>query len=280
MNVHEIDFDISKRPSATSVLYLGQDDMNGTTLKASIYDDGVPFDLFGYAVKFCMRLPDDTHYYSVSGTVSGNVATFPIDEAYAATVSGGSDVCYVEVRDGNTLIASTSRIRVVVLQGARSGAAAGETHASEIDEAVEEVRAVVEEAEEAEALRVQAEQARDTAENVRASAETSRATNERARASAETARASAESSRASAENSRASAESSRASAETTRASAESSRVSEFATLKQNAITATAARANAAAGLAEEARDALTDQASYYTYETIGDDELLTLVTID
>ena len=63
-------------------------------------------------------------------------------------------------------------------------------------------------------------------------------------------------------------------------------MSEFATLKQNAITATgnandaAARANAAAGLAEEARDALTDQASYYTYETIGDDELLTLVTID
>ncbi|MBQ9002183.1 MAG: BppU family phage baseplate upper protein [Eggerthellaceae bacterium] len=232
MNVQTLNLDVSKRPAVTPVVYLGQGDKNGTTLAVSVYDNGVAMDLTGLGARFCMRLPGGEYYYSVAGDVSGNVATFDIDESYAAAVAGRTDMAYVEVLDGDDVICSTNRIAVVVLDGAREGVDPGEQHISEINEAVSraneaaagaaEVEAAIEAAE---ALRVAAENARAAAEAMRASAESGRASAEGARAIAETARASAESSRASAETSRANAESLRASAEAGRANAESARVS-------------------------------------------------------
>ncbi len=230
MNVQEVSLDISLRRGISPEVYLGQDDSNATTLIASVFDGAAAFDLSNYSVRFCMKLPDGIHYYSVAGTTSGNVATFEIDESYAGAVHGTTDVAYVEISDGDDLVASTSRMCVIVLRGAQAGATPGDQYISEIEEVVAESRAVVEEAEEAaesivgiaeaEAARVQAEQSRVTAENARASAETARATAETSRSTAETARASAETSRASAEASRASAETSRASAETARENAQ------------------------------------------------------------
>ena len=135
MNTQTMALDVSKQPSVAPVLYLGQNDKSGTTLAASVYDNGAELPLSGHSVRFCMKLPDGEHYYSVNGSASGNVATFAIDESYAAAVAGVTDTAYVEVLTGNSVIASTNRIHVVVLDGAREGASMGETHASEIDAA-------------------------------------------------------------------------------------------------------------------------------------------------
>ena len=148
MNVQEVSLDISLRRGISPEVYLGQDDSNATTLVASVFDGAAPFDLTGYTVRFCMRLPDGVHYYSVVGEVDGNVATFDIDETYAGAVHGTTDVAYVEISDGNDVIASTSRMCVIVLRGAQAGATPGEAYISEIEEAVERLDEAVEEAEE------------------------------------------------------------------------------------------------------------------------------------
>ena len=118
MNIQSVSLDISKRPAIVQTLYLGQGDKNGTTLNASIYENGLAFSLTGKSAKFAMRSPKGAGYYEVDGTVSGNVATFAIDETYAATVAGTTDCAYVEILEGDTIIASTNRFRVVVLESA------------------------------------------------------------------------------------------------------------------------------------------------------------------
>ena len=132
MNTQSIALDVSKQPQTLPVVYLGQGDLNGTTLAASIFDGGQALSLTGHTVRFVMRLPGDDGYYSVAGTVSGNVATFNIDETYACAVAGVTDKAYVEVLTGLTVIASTNRIRVVVLDGAREGVEPSEAHYDEI----------------------------------------------------------------------------------------------------------------------------------------------------
>lgn len=137
MNTQAITLDVSKQPQTTPVVYLGQGDKNGTQLAASIFDNGQALTLSSYTVRFSMRLPGGEHYYSVNGTKSGNVATFDIDETYAAAVTGTTDTAYVEVLSGSTVIASTNRIHVVVLDGAREGVTPGSAYSDEITEATE-----------------------------------------------------------------------------------------------------------------------------------------------
>lgn len=91
----------------------------------------------------------------------------------------------------------------------------------------------------AEVNRENSEDERDTAETGRANAESTRVSNENARKTAETGRVNAENTRVSQENARKTAETGRVDAEKARVTAENKRVSEFATLKQNAETATA-----------------------------------------
>ena len=122
MNVQSVALDVTKQPQISPVLYLGQGDKNGTTLEAAIYDDGTALALTGKSARFCMRTPNGTGYYECDGTVSGNTATFLIDETYAATVDGITDVAYVEILEGSTVICSTNRFRVVVLQNATEDA--------------------------------------------------------------------------------------------------------------------------------------------------------------
>ena len=91
----------------------------------------------------------------------------------------------------------------------------------------------------AEVNRENSEDERDTAETGRVNAESTRVSNENARKTAETGRVNAENTRVSQENARKTAETGRVDAEKARVTAENNRVTEFATLKQNAETATA-----------------------------------------
>jgi len=118
MNEQTIQLDVSKEPAITPVVYLGQGDKNGTTLKAELYDNGVPLNVSGYSVRFEMRLPDHSSFYRVNGTLSGNVATITIDETYAASITGQTCIAYVVIYSGSTTICSTNRINVIVLESA------------------------------------------------------------------------------------------------------------------------------------------------------------------
>lgn len=147
MNVHEINLDVSKQPAVTPVLHLGQGDKSGTTLACSIYDDGTALSLSGKSARLCVKLPDGRSYYEVDGTVSGNVATFMVDETYAAAIAGTTDSAYVEVRQGSTVVCSTSRFRIVVLESAQEGADPAHAYESGIIEATERANEAAEAAE-------------------------------------------------------------------------------------------------------------------------------------
>lgn len=147
MNVQSMMLDVSKQPQISPVLYLGQGDKNGTTLEAAIYDGGIPLSLSGKGAVFALKSPNGQAYYEVSGTVSGNVATFAIDETYAASISGKSEVAYVEITEGDTVIASTNRFTVIVLESAEEGADPSQAYSSGIVEATERAIAAAEAAE-------------------------------------------------------------------------------------------------------------------------------------
>ena len=147
MNVQSMMLDVSKQPQISPVLYLGQGDKNGTTLEAAIYDGGIPLSLSGKGAVFALKSPNGQAYYEVSGTVSGNVATFAIDETYAASISGKSEVAYVEITEGDTVIASTNRFTVIVLESAEEGADPSQAYSSGIVEATERALAAAEAAE-------------------------------------------------------------------------------------------------------------------------------------
>lgn len=157
MNVNDLNLDVSKQPAVTPVLYLGQGDKNGTTLQASIYDDGSPLPLAGKSVRFAMRSPNVQAYYEVNGTVSGNVATFQINEEYAASIAGTTDVAYVEVLEGSTVVCSTNRFRVVVLESAQDGADPEQAYSNGIMEAIDDAHDAAADARDA------AEEAREAA---------------------------------------------------------------------------------------------------------------------
>lgn len=148
MNTQNIILDVSKEPAVLPVLYLGQGDRNGTTLVAEIYDNGVPLDVAsGYGARFEMRLPDSDTYYSVDGTLSGNVATVEIDEAYAGAIAGKTNIAYIDIYNGTTVICSTNRINVVVLRSAQDGADPSTAYSNGIAEATERANDAAEAAE-------------------------------------------------------------------------------------------------------------------------------------
>lgn len=126
---------------------IGQGDKDGTTLVANIYDNGEPFTLTNYTVRFAMILPFDMAYYSVVGTVSGNTATFAIDESYAASVAGVTETAYVEVLSGSTVICSTNRIRVVCLESAYENVDPAHLWDNGLNEAIARANAAAEAAE-------------------------------------------------------------------------------------------------------------------------------------
>ena len=145
MNVNTLTLDVSKEPAHEPTIYLGQGDKNGTTLVVKLFDNGAVLDLTDLTATFCMRTPGGLDYYQVTGTVSGNTATFVIDETYAAGHVGSTDVAYVKVDDGDTTITSTSRIRVTVLPSATEGVEPAPAYETAIDEFLDDAQAQVDE---------------------------------------------------------------------------------------------------------------------------------------
>lgn len=146
LNVQEVSLDITRRPTPQQVT-LGQGDANATTLIVKVYDTGDEYDLDAYGVRLATRLPNSDNYYGVNGTAQGNVATFEIDETYAAATHGFDGYGYVEVMDGDTVICSTSRFQLVVLRSAEDGADPSTAYSNGIREATERAIAAAEAAE-------------------------------------------------------------------------------------------------------------------------------------
>lgn len=146
LDVQYISLDISKQPTPQQVR-LGQGDANATQLVVSVFDDGIAYSLDNYSVRLETRLPNSDTYYSVDGTRSGNVATFDIDETYAATSYGFDGFGYVDILSGDTVICSTSRFQLVVLQNAQEGADPSTAYSNGIREATERAIAAAEAAE-------------------------------------------------------------------------------------------------------------------------------------
>lgn len=250
MNTQSVSLDISKRPNIAQTLYLGQGDKSGTVLQASLYDNGSPLSLTNYTVRFSMRLPNGSDFYRVVGTKSGNTATFQIDETYAAAFAGETDIAYVEVLSGSTIIASTGRIHVVVLESATSGASQGEAYVSQIDQLMSQLESGISSASDA-----------TTAANTAASAANTAAGNADSKATAANTAAGSANSAASAANSAASAANNAKTAADNAASAANSAASAANTAASNANTkagladTAASGANTAAGRANSAADA-------------------------
>lgn len=118
MNLIKLNLSLDKEPAVNPVIYLGQGDVNGTRLECSIYEDGQAFSLTGCTAKFKMRLPGGTASYEVASTsLSGNVATFTVDEQAAALFAGKTCIAYVQIAKAGATF-STTRAEVIVLEGA------------------------------------------------------------------------------------------------------------------------------------------------------------------
>ena len=135
MNEQRFTLDVSKEPAVLPVLYLGQGDKNGTTLVAELYDNGVALSASSYTPSFEMRLPGGKAYYKVDGTLSGNVATIPIDETYAAAVAGMACTAYVSLKSGGNVV-STTRMNVAVLESATNDVNPGQAYENGIEQAI------------------------------------------------------------------------------------------------------------------------------------------------
>lgn len=122
MNTQEIALDLSKAPMYAQMVTIGQGDSGGTTVVASVYDNGVAADLTGKTARFCMRLPRNAGYVrDTNCAVEGNEITYTFDEAHCASVAGRTDEAYFEILSGSTVVYSTSRFKVMVLRACDSG---------------------------------------------------------------------------------------------------------------------------------------------------------------
>lgn len=241
MNAQRLILDLNKSSVSRGRVTIAQCDHDGTTVEAEIYDNGVALDTSGLSAYLVMRLPDGRHYYRVSATLDGHVATALVDEAYAAVVVGTTEIAYFELV-GSGDVYSTSRFGVRVLPSATADATVPESWDGEVERLIQQ-------------LDDMAESSRVIIGDLTTLEETVGASEQR--------RVAAESDRVSAETARANAETARANAEQGRVTAESARVTEFATLEAKSQAATSAantaKANADAATTsanEAAQDAL------------------------
>lgn len=131
MNTYAFDLDLGKRFS-DQVVTIGQSDHNGTTLTVTLYRDGERFTTANLTAYFAMRLPGESNYYRQSCTYNAGVITCTIDEAYAGAIAGKTDIAYFELHQGDTVIASTARFLVVVLESATHGMTEGYRYDDEV----------------------------------------------------------------------------------------------------------------------------------------------------
>ena len=138
MNTFDLRLDLDKS-SAIQVVTLRQGDVDGTTVSATVYDHGALADLSGISSAYIeFALPDGTHYYRGSASVSGSVVTALVDESQAASVPGRACNAYfslVDATTGNEY--STSSFVVAVLASAVDGMELAESWDNEIQAAIQ-----------------------------------------------------------------------------------------------------------------------------------------------
>ena len=149
MNEQTIYLDVNKAVSPTQMVRIGQGDVAGTTINAYIYDNGAAADLTDMSARFEMRLPNSGVYVrDASCTIEGNVITYVVDEAHAASVAGITDVAYFDILDGHDVIYSTERFSIEVLPSAHDGAVAAESWDNAVDELLQRGEQAIEDMEE------------------------------------------------------------------------------------------------------------------------------------
>lgn len=146
MNIQRVSLDVSKVVTGTQYARIGQDDSSGTTIVASVYDNGAEFDMSGMTAVFCMKLPGKMFYVrDESCSVSGNQITYVVNEEYCCAVSGMTDIAYFEIHQGGGVIASTGRFKIDVLASARAGSYIGGSYDPYIQTELERIMADLEE---------------------------------------------------------------------------------------------------------------------------------------
>ena len=136
MNTFEIRLDLDKS-TRVQVVTIRQGDVDGTTVSATVYDHGALADLSGISSAYIeFALPDGTHYYRGSASVSGSVVTALVDESQAASVPGRACNAYFSLSDG-THEYSTASFVVAVLRSAVDGMELAESWDNEIQAAIQ-----------------------------------------------------------------------------------------------------------------------------------------------
>ena len=134
MNTQTIDLDIGKRGNGQCIR-IGQGDSGGTTIKATIYDNGATVDLTGATAQFVVRLPDRIHYYRGTASVSGSTVSYVCDESKLAASPGFTDEAYFVLAIGGKTY-STERFSLDILRSTLDGLAPAASGDVQVDAAV------------------------------------------------------------------------------------------------------------------------------------------------
>lgn len=262
MNVQTIELDVNKRGCGNNCIRIAQGEAGGTTIKALIYDNGGELSLSGYGAFLVARLPDRIHYYRGSATVSGNTITYVCDESKLASVPGYTDEAYFEIVKDDFL-AQTERFALDILRSAKEGQQPAQSWDNAIDDLIKRGESAVTKGEQAVTDAGRALNNANAAVNICKSA-TDAANTATGKANAATK----------------SATDAATAANTAKANADAA--TDAAKSATNAANASKDSADEAAKdarkAAEEARGSISpDKRIYLAYDTVGDNEYITLV---
>ena len=143
MNTQRISLDLAKRTGNQQVT-IAQGDYEGTTIVATVYDNGTKLAETGLTALFLMTLPDGEHYVRDTATYDDGVITYVVDEAHAASVHGYTDNAYFELHKGDQIV-STERFAVIVAPSAYDELDEGETYDAIIAQVIAELQAGLDE---------------------------------------------------------------------------------------------------------------------------------------
>lgn len=262
MNEQIIELDVNKRGCGNNCIRIAQGEGGGTTIKALIYDNGGELSLSGYSAFLVARLPDRIHYYRGSATVSGNTIAYVCDESKLASVPGYTDEAYFEIVKGDFL-AQTERFALDILRSAKEGQKPAKSWDNAIDDLINRGESAVTKGEQAVTDAGKALNNANAAVNICKSA-TDAANTATGKANAATK----------------SATDAATAANTAKANADAA--TDAAKSATNAANASKDSADEAAKdarkAAEEALGSISpDKRIYLAYDTVGDNEYITLV---
>lgn len=262
MNVQTIELDVNKRGCGNNCIRIAQGEGGGTTIKALIYDNGGELSLSGYSAFLVARLPDRIHYYRGSATVSGNTITYVCDESKLASVPGYTDEAYFEIIKGDFL-AQTERFALDILRSAKEGQQPAQSWDNAIDDLIKRGESAVTKGEQAVTDAGRALNNANAAVNICKSA-TDAANTATGKANAATKSATDAATAANTAKADADAATNAAKSATNAANASKDSADEAAKDARKA--------------AEEARGSISpDKRIYLAYDTVGNNEYITLV---